>query len=224
MPQKMVARKPHCKMRITINCADVQGYIENPKNYLPKILECPNNSAHRPWWNTHWKRGLISDHIYVSEILIFNAYCKLCHETISYWPIFVLPYLREPLETIEEALVEHLDGSGIREIAAGAGYDPRTVSRWIKLSLIQSPKTFDLAVRYILNLIGTEILPLSYESAKDAATLLLTWLRQLAKFVSYPHPKRLMGLCNLIGKGDWDLWGAKRGRARTRVREVAAPG
>lgn len=211
-------------MRITINCPDVHSYIENPESYLPSVPECLNNHAHRPTWNTHWKRGLILDHVHITEIPIFNAYCETCHETISYWPIFVLPYRREPVETIEGVLVEYLEGSSIREIADEIGYDPRTVSRWVKLALNQSLTVFDQVVRRILYMIGNELLPLSFTTAKDAATLLLAWLRRLAEWMSYPYLKRLMGLCNLMSKGDWDLWGAPLGRVRSRVCEILAPG
>lgn len=211
-------------MRIPIYCPNVQGYIENPKDYLPSVPECLNNHAHRPTWNTHWKRGLILDHVHVTEILIFNAYCETCHETISYWPNFVLPYVREPVETGEKALVEHLQGTSIKEIADGIGYDLRTVSRWIKLTLTQSLSIFDRVVRRILYMIGNELLPLSFTTAKEATTLLLAWLRKLAEWIGYSQVNRLMGLCNLMGKGDWNLWGAPLGRARSRVGEIPSPG
>jgi hypothetical protein len=41
MPHKMVARSPHCKMRITIYCPDVQGFLENPKGFLPSYVYDP---------------------------------------------------------------------------------------------------------------------------------------------------------------------------------------
>lgn len=164
------------------------------------------------------------NHVHVTKIFIFNAYCKSCHETISYWPDFVLPYQGEPLETNEAVLVEHLQGTNVSKIAVKIGYDPRTVSRWIKLNLMQSMKIIDQVVRRILNLVGTEILPLSAVIAKEAAALLLAWLHKLAEWIGYPHLNRLMGLCNLIGKGDWELWGAPLGRARPRVHKIPAPG
>lgn len=185
---------------------------------------CINNPDHRPHWNTHWTRGLVLDHIHTTELHIFNAYCESCHETISYWPDFVLPYRREPLETNEEVLVEHLQGTSISAIAARIGYDLRTVSRWIKLNLIQSLQIIDKAIGRILDLVGTEILPLSAPIAKEAAALLLAWLHKLAEWIGYPHPKRLMGLCNLTGKGDWNLWGAPLGRTRSRVSKMLDPG
>lgn len=211
-------------MRIPIYCPDVQRYIENPKTYLPPVPVCLNNPAHKPHWNTHWTRGFVLNHVHVTKILIFNAYCESCHETISYWPDFVLPYQREPLETNEAVLVAHLQGTNVSKIAVKIGYDPRTVSRWIKLNLMQSMKIIDQVVQRILNLVGTEILPLSAVIAKEAADLLLAWLHKLAEWIGYPHLNRLMGLCNLIGKGDWDLWGAPMGRARPRVNKIPAPG
>ena len=155
---------------------------------------------------------MLSDHVRAGNIPVYRSYCEPCHGTISYWPMFVLPYQREPLETLEGALVEHLGGSSTREIADETGYDPRTVSRWIKLTLNQSLDIFYQVIRRILLLIGTEILPLSFASAKEAAQLLLVWLHKLAKKMGYPYMNRLMGLCNLIGKGDWDLWGARLGK------------
>lgn len=121
-------------------------------------------------------------------------------------------------------MVEHLSGNSTRKIADETGYDPRTVSRWIKITLNQSLNIFYQAVRRILRLIGTEILPLSFTGAKEAAKLLLVWLHELARKMDYPYLNRLMGLCNLIGKGDWDLWGAKLGKGRSRGNKVPAPG
>lgn len=211
-------------MRITIYCPDVQGYLENPKSFLPDRPVCLNNPIHRPYWNTHWERGLCLDHVHATEISIFNAYCEECHETISYWPEFVLPYQPEPLETYEQVVVEHLEGSSISETAAKIGYDPRTVSRWIKLTFTQASALIDQVVRRILHLIGTEIMPLTPAVAGETTSLLLAWLRKLAELIGFPRLRRLMGLCNLIGKGDWDLWGAPLGKARSRAKKARAPG
>jgi len=164
------------------------------------------------------------DHVHATEIHIFNTYCKECHETISYWPEFVLPYQPEPLETHEQVVVEHLEGISISESAAKIGYDPRTVSRWIKLTFTQAPSLIGQVVRRILHLIGTEILPLTPMVAGEATNLLLAWLRKLAELIGFPRLRRLMGLCNLIGKGDWDMWGAPLGKARSRVKKARAPG
>lgn len=221
---KMVARSRHCKMRITIFCSDVQSYLENPESFLPDKPVCLNNPEHMPYWNTSWERGLLLDHVHATEILLFNAYCEECHETISYWPEFVLPYQREPLETHEQVVIEHLQGISISESAARIGYDPRTVSRWIKLTFTQAPVLAGQVVRRILSLIGTEILPLTPAVATEATRLLLAWLRSYAGWISFPRLHRLMGLCNLLGKGDWDLWGAPLGKARSRVSEAYSPG
>lgn len=59
----------------------------------------------------------------------FHAYCEECHETISYWPEFVLPYQREALETHEWVLIASIQGMSFVENGARIGYDPRTVSR-----------------------------------------------------------------------------------------------
>ncbi len=205
-------------------CPSAQEYLKDPKSFLPEIPACFNNPAHRPYWNTHWQKRFCLDHVHVMWIPIFNAYCEECHETISYWPEFALPYLREPLETIEQAVVENLQGVSIRESAARIGYDPRTVSRWIRLVFDQAIDLLDPAIRRILNLIGTEILPLTCNGVRDAVSLLLAWLRRLAGKIRFPRGNRLMALLNLIGKGDWDLWGAPLGNARSRVSRAPAPG
>ncbi len=210
-------------MRAAVPCPDILVYAEDPKSFLPDEPTCLNNPAHKPQWNAHWKRGLCLDHVHTTKIPIFNAYCEECRETISYWPEPVLPYQREPLETIEQVVIENLEGSSVRESAARIGYDPRTVSRWIKLAFTQAIDLLDQAIRRILGFIGTEILPLTFEGARVAAGLLLAWLRRLAEMIRFPRLNRLMGICNLIGKGDWDLWGAPLGRARSRVSKTPAP-
>jgi hypothetical protein len=135
-----------------------------------------------------------------------------------------LPYQSEPLETIEQVVIENLEGSSIRESAARIGYDPRTVSRWLRLVFGQAIDLLDQAVRRILGLIGTEVLPLTFDGAREATGLLLAWLRRLAEMTGFPRLNRLIGLCNLTGRGDWDLWGAHLGRARSRAKEAPAPG
>lgn len=211
-------------MRISIYCADVQSYLENPQAFLPVDPVCLNNPAHKVCWNTHWFRGLVVDHVHTVKIPIFNAYCESCHETLSYWPEFVLPYQREPLETHEQVVVEHLEGCSIRESAFEIGYDPRTISRWLKQIYDQAQPLCDKAVRRILCLMETEVLPLSSIATDDAVTILFAWLYALAEKASFPRRWRLMGLCNCISKGDWDLWGAPLGKARSRLQADLSPG
>ncbi len=218
-----MATEAHVKMRVTFRCSDKQQYLKDPKSFIPKKAACVNNPAHRPCWNTHWEKIICFDHVHATLVPIFNAYCAECHETISYWPDFALPYQREPVETYEQVVVENLQGTSISECAARIGYDPRTVSRWIKLIFRQSLELIDLVVRRILSLIGTEILPMSAATAREATALLLAWLRKLAEITSFPHMNRLMAICNLIGKGDWDLWGAPLGNAKSRVNRAPAP-
>lgn len=211
-------------MRITTPCPDVQSYLENPKDFLPERPVCFNDPSHRPYWNASWDRGLCPDHVNAIEITIFNAYCEKCHETISYWPKFVLPYQREPLETHEQVVVEHLQGISLRTSAAKISYDPRTLSRWVKLILVQALGLIDAAIRRILSVVGQEILPLTAAGVNEATGLLFAWLRNYAEWISFSRQDRLMGLCNLLGKGDWDLWGAPLGNARSRVKEESSPG
>lgn len=211
-------------MRITIPCPDVQSYIENPKDFLPVRPVCPNNPSHRPHWNHSWNRGLLPDHVHALEITIFNAYCEQCHETISYWPEFVLPYQREPLETHEQVVIEHLQGCSIRESAARIGYDPRTLSRWIKRIMTQSLVLIDKVIPRILIAGGHEILSLTVTAVQETTLLLLAWLRNYAGWINFSPLSRLMSLCNLLGKGDWNLWGAPLGKAKSRVKGQYVPG
>ncbi|WP_240984467.1 hypothetical protein [Acididesulfobacillus acetoxydans] len=147
-----------------------------------------------------------------------------CRETISYWPEFVLPYPREPLETYEEVLVEHLNGASLRESSAKIAYDPRTVSRWIHLALSQALVLVGRVIPCILRLLSETILPLSASSDWEAAQLLMAWLRALAQGTDFPRFDRLMGLCNLHSEGAWDLWGGPLGNAKSRVKETSPPG
>lgn len=208
-------------MRIPFYCPNVQRYLENAKSFLPVKPGCCNNPQHRPYWNTSWVRGLLVDHVHTVEIPIFNAYCEQCHETISYWPEFVLPYECEPLETFEQVVIEYLQGVSISKIASEIGYDPRTVSRWLKLIFSQAHVLGDLVIRRILIITGTEILPLTM--AGEYIRLLLAWLHSYAGWIDFTRLYRLMGLCNLLGRGDWDLWGAPLGKAKSRLREARAP-
>ena len=198
--------------------------MKNPKDFLPDRPVCLNNPSHRPHWNDSWDRELCLDHVNATEITLFNAYCKKCHETISYWPEFVLPYQREPLETHEQVVIENLQGISLRESAAKIGYDPRTLSRWLKLILIQALKLIDEVVPRILRIVGQEILPLTAVVVREVTILLLAWLRNYAGWICFPRQNRLMGLCNLLGRGDWDLWGAPLGNAKSRVKEECSPG
>lgn len=216
--------KSHFKMRISIPCPDVQSYNENPENFLPDKPVCPNDPSHRPHRNTSWGRGLCLDHVHATEITIFNAYCKTCHETISYWPEFVLPYQREPLETHEQVVIDHLQGISLRERAETIGYDPRTLSRWLERILAQALVLIHAAIRRILRVLGQEILPLTAILVEEATRLVLAWLYHYAEYIRFPRLHRLMGLCNLLGKGDWDLWGAPLGKAKSRVKEEPVPG
>lgn len=155
---------------------------------------------------------------------IFQAYCKECHETISYWPEFVLPYQREALETHENVLIEYLQGMSFKEIGAKIGYDPRTVSRWVNLTLEQAVQLWSEVIGRILRVIGQESLPVVSTGNWRITELLLTWLRRYAEWIHFPRLHRLMGLCNLFGEGSWDLWGAPLGNAKSRVNSKSPPG
>jgi len=208
-------------MRVPFSCCNVQTYLENPKNCLPIKLVCPNNPEHRPCWNTRWKRGLLDDHVHTTTVPIFNGYCEICHETISFWPEFILPYAQEPLETFEQVVIDYLQGISISKIAAGIGYNPRTVSRWLKRIFSQAKTLEGLVIRRIIRIVGTTMLPLTMPG--ELIKLMLAWLRSYADWSGFTRLRRLIGLCNLLGKGDWDLWGAPLGKAKSRTQEARAP-
>jgi hypothetical protein len=192
-------------MRITIPCEDYKRYQENPKDFLPERPKCLNNPCHKPYWNSLWERGFLPDHVHEVKLEIIQAYCKECHETISYWPEFVL-------------------GKSFKEIGASISYDPRTISRWVNLTLNQSVQLWGEVIGRILRVIGHESLPIVSRVDWRVTQLLLAWLRRYAKWVSFPRLCRLMGLCNLLSEGSWDLWGAPLGKAKSRVNAPLYPG
>ena len=165
-------------MRITIPCANYKRYQENPKDFLPKQATCLNNSSHKPYWNNYWERSFLPDHVHEVSLEIAQAYCKECHETISYWPEFVLPYQREALETHEFVVIEHLQGMSFREIGARIGYNPRTISRWVNLVLEQGVQLWGEVIGCILRVIGHEKLPVVSRVDWRITQLLLAWLRR----------------------------------------------
>ena len=197
--------------------------MENPKKFLPQRPVCPNDHTHKPSWNAHWERELCLDHVHTMDIVLFNAYCRQCQETISYWPEFVLPYQREPAETHEQVLIEHLQGVSLRACAAKIGYDPRTLARWLSLIITQASELVSLVISRILLFYGQEILPLSTTGFKETVMLLLAWLHQYGVWVGFPRLSRLMGLGNILGQGDWDIWGGPLGNAKSRVKTKHSP-
>lgn len=223
MPSHKVTGSPVTKMRVPILCEDYKRYLENPQDFFPEHPICLNSLVHKPYWNMHWERGFLPDHIHEEKIPMFQAYCEECHETISYWPEFILPYQREALETHEWALIEHLRGMSFREIGERFSYDPRTISGWVNLALVQSIQLFGEVMERILQMIGHESLPIVPTSDWRMTQLLLAWLRRYAEWIHFPHFNRLMGLCNLLGKGDWDLWGGPLGNAKSRVNMKSSP-
>lgn len=211
-------------MRISIPCEDYKMYQENPKDFLPEHPTCLNDPRHKPYWNNHWGRGFLPDHVHEVKLEIIQAYCEDCHETISYWPEFVLPYQREALETHENVLIEHLQGISFKEIGAKIGYDPRTISRWVNLTLEQGAQLWGEVIGRILSVIGHESLPVVSRVDWRITQLLLAWLRRYAEWSCFLRLHRLIGLCNLLGEGSWDLWGAPLGKAKSRVNAKVSPG
>ncbi len=130
-----VVAKPQLKMRIKIYCPDINSYLENPKEFLPKEIKCLRDPAHKPHWHTGWWRFVAPDHVNKLSMPMFRLYCPDCKESISIWTEFILPYQPELIDTHELVVVENLNGKPIKEMAEELGYDPRSISRWIKRGL-----------------------------------------------------------------------------------------
>lgn len=146
---------------------------------------------------------------------MFRGYCKHCKETISFWPEFVLPYQREPLETHESAVVDHLAGKSYVETSCKTGYEPRTVARWVKRIIGQAMSLGPKIITRILKDLPNSTLPLG-PIEPLLIHVLMAWLRQFAEWWGFLRVNRLIGLANLLGQGQWDLWGGELGTAKPR--------
>ncbi|MHB1420503.1 MAG: helix-turn-helix domain-containing protein [Bacillota bacterium] len=91
---------------------------------------------------------------------MFRGYCKDCKETISFWPEFVMPYQREPLETHESVVLNYLAGKSFVKTASEIGYDPRTVARWVMRIIKQSVSLGPKIIARVLKELANSILPL----------------------------------------------------------------
>lgn len=202
-------------MRIPIICPDINSYLECPENFLPKEVKCLRDSSHKPHKHTGWLRLVVlPDHVTQVIIPMFRWYCPQCNESISIWPEFILPYQQEMTETHEQVVVEYLNGTSISDTAGDIGYEPRTVSRWIKRILSQALVMAPKVIPRILQYLACELLPLCSTIAFEAAKELFSWLYQYAKFIEFPRIFRLMGLCNMLGQGYLIIWGGDIGRCR----------
>ena len=204
------------KMRLTVPCSDFKSYLENPRNFLPKKVTCLNDPSHNPHWHTGWKRKFTEDHVHLEELPMFRGYCRKCKETISFWPEFLLPYQPEPVETLESAVVDHLAGKSFVETANRFGYDPRTVARWVMLITTQvlwlGPK---ISARILKDLANSPA-PLLPAESHLRLKVVLARLREFAEWIGFPRVNRLIGLANLLGQGQWDLWAGELGTAKPR--------
>jgi len=147
---------------------------------------------------------------------MFRGYCKKCKETISFWPEFVMPYQREPLETHEDAVVDHLTGKSFAETARKIGYDPRTVARWVMRITEQAIRLGPKIIAGVLKELANSILPLFPPGKHENLEVALARLREFAGWINFPRVNRLIGLANLLGQGRWDLWGGELGSAKPR--------
>jgi len=137
---------------------------------------------------------------------MFRAYCPVCGETISFWPEFI--------ETHEQAVIEHIEGSSANKIADKIGYDPQTVRRWLKRILGQAQILAPKAIPFLIKEITCDLLPLWSTLAKELIKEMLAWLYEYAKTIGFTRSYRLMGLCNLMSKGQWIIWGGVIGRCK----------
>lgn len=202
-------------MRISILCSDFNRYLDCPEDFLPKEVQCLRDPSHKTHKHTGWERfSLLPDHVTKKLVPMFRWFCPECKESISIWPEFILPYQPELLETHEQALVEHINGTPIVDTAKELGYDPRTVSRWIKRILNQALLMAPRTIPRILQDLTCEILPFCSTYAFEVVQELLAWLYRYAQFISFPRLCRLMGLCNVLGQGRLIIWGGAIGRCR----------
>lgn len=201
-------------MRIPIYCSDINSYLENPKFFLPKEIQCLRDPDHKLHWHTCWWRFVILDHVNKVPIPMFRLYCLDCKETISIWPEFILPYQPELIGTHERVLVENLEGKPVKEIAEEIGYDPRSISRWIKRALNQALFIAPRVIPKLIKYLACELLPLSSTLATEVVKELLAWLYRYAKLIEFPRLYRLMGLCNMLKNGELIIWGGAIGRCR----------
>jgi len=202
-------------MRISILCSDFNRYLECPEEFLPKEVRCVRDPSHKPHKHTGWSRfSLTPDHVTQKLIRLFRWFCPECKESISIWPEFILPYQPELVETHEQAVVEHLNGTSITDTADVIGYNPRTVSRWIKRIMNQALLMAPRIIPQLLQFLACELLPLSSTIAFKATQELLSWLYRYAQFIEFPRLYRLMGLCNVLGQGRLIIWGGAIGRCR----------
>lgn len=201
-------KPPKTNLRIPVVCSDLKAYVENPRQFLPEKLCCPRNPAHKPCWHGDWERNITEDNVYSELIKLFRAYCRDCKETISFWPEFVIPYQQQVVEIQESALVAVLSGTSINETSRRIGYDPRTVSRWTNRLILQSVALLNVLIPEFLSYLPYSSLPMYSPKPAGAALLFLTWLRNLARELSFSRTHRLIGLCNVLSKGRVSLWGA----------------
>jgi len=207
---------PPLKMRLPVPCPDIKRYMENSKEFLPEKVPCLNNPSHTPQWGSSWSRGLTVDHVHDEVIPMFRGYCKDCKETISFWPEFVMPYQREPLETHEGAVVDHLAGKSFAETARDIGYDPRTVARWVMRIINQAVSLGPKIIARVLKELANSILPLLPAGQGVYLEVALARLREFAGWINFNRVNRLIGLANLLGQGQWDMWGGELGSAKPR--------
>ena len=203
-------------MRLPVSCSDFKSFLDNPQKFLPEKVPCLNNPDHNPCWHTGWERKFNPDHVHQEVFPMFRGYCKECRETISFWPEFILPYQPEPVETHESAVIDHLAGKSFVEIAGEIAYNPRTIARWVRRIIAQDLWLGPKIIALILKELAHSLLPILPTGLCLLVQITLAWLREFAKWVGFPRVNRLIGLANLLGQGQWDLWGGELGNAKPR--------
>jgi len=127
-----------------------------------------------------------------------------------------MPYQREPLETHEGAVVDHLAGKSFAETARDIGYDPRTVARWVMRIINQAVSLGPKIIARVLKELANSILPLLPAGQGVYLEVALARLREFAGWINFNRVNRLIGLANLLGQGQWDMWGGELGSAKPR--------
>ncbi|MHB1128315.1 MAG: helix-turn-helix domain-containing protein [Bacillota bacterium] len=120
------------------------------------------------------------------------------------------------METHESAVVDHLAGKSFAETARNIGYDPRTVARWVMRIIEQAVSLGPKIIARVLKELANSTLPLLPAGNRENLEVALAWLREFTGLINFNRINRLIGLANLLGQGQWNLWGGELGSAKPR--------
>lgn len=92
-------------------------------------MRCPScGGPTGPW--SGYRRHLRADTLLV--VFVPRVRCRACGRTDALLPWFVLPYRYDTTDVIGAALDAHMDGQGVRRIAAELGRPETTVRDWVR--------------------------------------------------------------------------------------------